>query len=102
MPDGSNCRVTDLENGAEVGLHRSSSVDYNIITAGSAYLVLPEYNEAGKMTLRERLCRTGDVVIQRGTLHGWRAGPEGVRWITVILPAQPAMVNGQALGDVAL
>lgn len=102
VQNGSNCRVTDLENGVEVGLHRSASVDYNIITAGRAYLVLPEFDETGKMTLRETLCRTGDVVVQRGTLHGWRAGPEGVRWITVILPAQPAMVNGQSLGDVAL
>lgn len=40
----------------------------------------------------------GDVVIQKGTLHAWRnPGPEVARWAAVIVDAEPAVVNGQAM-----
>ena len=51
--------------------------------------------EDGSETLIEN---PGDVVVQRGTVHAWRnPGQEWVRWVTVILDAQPAVVNGVAL-----
>lgn len=40
----------------------------------------------------------GDTVVQRGTIHAWRnPGPEWTRWITVVIDAKPAVVNGTAL-----
>lgn len=40
----------------------------------------------------------GDVLIQRGTMHTWHnPGPEWVRYITVIVDAESAIVNGKAL-----
>lgn len=102
VPGGSNLRMTTLEANVYVGMHRSLSVDYNIITQGSLYLITPEYDEDGTQTLKETLCEAGDTVIQRGTLHAWRAGENGATWVTVILEALPVVYHGQPLQDVAL
>ena len=99
---GSNVRVTTLEAGVEVGMHRSSSVDYVIITQGEVVLLTPTRSPDGNEVLEETLCRTGDVVIQRGTLHGWRAGQDGARWIAVVIDALPARVGARELLPVGL
>lgn len=40
----------------------------------------------------------GDTVIQRGTMHAWRnPGPDIVRWVSVLVDAEPAVVNGRSL-----
>lgn len=49
----------------------------------------------------ERLMKGGDVVIQRGTLHGWR-NPSNTQWarmLSVLVDGEPAIVNGQQLSD---
>ncbi len=98
---GSNLRVTVLDPHAEVGMHRTSSIDYNIFTHGSAVHTTPEYDADGKETLKEVLVKAGDVVIQRGTLHAWKATEEGVRWITVLVEAKSAEgPDGEVLEDV--
>jgi hypothetical protein len=101
-PGGTNVRVTTLEAGVEVGLHRSSTVDYVIITQGEAFLLTPKHNSDGNEVLEETLCRTGDVVVQRSTMHGWRAGHDGVRWIAVVIDALPARVGATELLSVGL
>jgi hypothetical protein len=50
------------ENKRHPFMHRTESIDYAIILEGEMYLVLDD---------SEALCRTGDVVIQRGTNHAW-------------------------------
>lgn len=51
--------------------------------------------EDGSETLIEN---PGDVVIQRGTVHAWKnPGPGWVRWITIVIDAEPAVVNGSPL-----
>lgn len=51
--------------------------------------------EDGSETLLEN---PGDVVVQRGTIHGWKnPGPGWARWATVLIDAHPAVVNGVAL-----
>ena len=45
----------------------------------------------------------GDVVVQRGTVHAWRnPGPGWTRWLTILIDAQPAVVNGVALTSVMM
>lgn len=40
----------------------------------------------------------GDIVIQRGTMHAWRnPGPAMVRLASVLVDAEPAVVNGRSL-----
>ena len=64
-----------------------------IVGAVSGKLIL--VMEDGSETLIEN---PGDVVVQRGTVHAWKnPGPEWVRWVTILIDAQPAVVNGVAL-----
>jgi quercetin dioxygenase-like cupin family protein len=43
-------------------MHRTQSIDYGIVPDGEITLILDQ----GETTVR-----TGDIVIQRGTNHGW-------------------------------
>jgi len=127
--NGTNLRWTDFAPGVKVAMvragvrpnrakltasrhqHRTASVDYNIICA---YLVgdfvsLATHSSSivsGELVLitednDERTVRPGDIVLQRGTLHGWRnASPTTwVRMLSVLVDADPAVVNGVALRD---
>ena len=42
--------------------HRTETIDYGIVLDGEIVLIMDE---------GETVCRTGDIVIQRGTNHGW-------------------------------
>jgi mannose-6-phosphate isomerase-like protein (cupin superfamily) len=57
--DASHCRV-DTSRGP--GMHRTKTVDYVVLLSGEITLLLDE----GEVTLKPR-----DVVVQRGTNHGW-------------------------------
>lgn len=62
---------------------------------GKIYLVLEDGSE-------QLIEEPGTVVVQRGTIHAWRnPGPEWVRWLAVIVDAEPAVVNGQRLEPVS-
>ncbi|OCH96140.1 hypothetical protein OBBRIDRAFT_822446 [Obba rivulosa] len=91
MKNGTSMRYTDLAPGATASLHRTSSLDYNILISGKLVLILDNGVE--------RLFETpGDLIIQRGTIHAWRnPGPEWTRWATVLIDARPAVVGGKAL-----
>lgn len=98
-PDAVNARVTDLAPGFKVDYHRTSSIDYNILVAGSATLITPLSGGKEKRTV----VKAGEIVIQRGTLHAWEAGEEGARWYTVVVAALPVKVGdkeGKELRDV--
>jgi len=43
-------------------MHRTETIDYGIVLEGEITLILDE---------GETVCRAGDIVIQRGTNHGW-------------------------------
>lgn len=43
-------------------MHRTETVDYGIVLEGEIVLIMDE---------GETLCRTGDIIVQRGTNHGW-------------------------------
>jgi len=91
--------------------HRTASVDYNIICAylvGDLVSLATQSSStvSGELVLitednDERTVRPGDIVLQRGTLHGWRnASPTTwVRMLSVLVDADPAVVNGVALRD---
>jgi hypothetical protein len=50
-------------------MHRTETIDYGIVLEGEITLILDE---------GETVARAGDIVIQRGTNHGWanRSGPQ--------------------------
>ncbi|TBU35322.1 hypothetical protein BD311DRAFT_745963 [Dichomitus squalens] len=91
MKSGTNLQYTDLAPGASAPMHRTSSLDHNILLSGKLILIM----EDGSETLLEK---PGDTVVQRGTIHAWRnPGPEWTRWITIIIDAEPAVVHGRPL-----
>ena len=62
--------------------------------SGEVVLVFPDGAET-------HLKNPGDTVVQRGTNHAWRnPGTTWTRWMTFVIDAAPARVNGQELVDV--
>ncbi|KAF8585527.1 hypothetical protein K439DRAFT_1632528 [Ramaria rubella] len=94
LPNGLNHRFTDLAPGATTAMHRTSSVDYNILLSGRVVLIVDD-------DVRTEI-EPGTVVIQRGTMHAWHnpSTTEWARWISVLIHAEPAIVNGEALEEV--
>jgi hypothetical protein len=77
-------------------MHRTNSVDYNIIVGGWAWLITP-LGEGKEVRTR---VNAGEVVVQRGTIHAWEAGDEGARWVTVVVTAEAVEVGGKQLDEV--
>ena len=43
-------------------MHRTETIDYGIVIQGEIVLIMDE---------GETICRAGDIIVQRGTNHGW-------------------------------
>lgn len=70
--------------GQTVGMHTTASVDYAIVLAGEIWAVMDE---------GEALLKAGDVLVQRGTRHGWSnrtAEPATVAFVLIDALALPA------------
>ncbi|KAG8889095.1 hypothetical protein FRB98_005845 [Tulasnella sp. 332] len=81
--NGSNLRVTDLPPGEITPLHRTHTVDYNILIHGSVFHITEDGTET-------HLTVPGSTLIQRGTMHAWEnRSSQWVRWISVLLDAAP-------------
>ena len=94
MPGGSLLRVLDMLPGAVAPLHRTSSLDYGIVVAGTIELILDD-----GLTVP---VEPGGIVVQRGTVHAWRnpSTDTVARVAFVLLDARPVVVNGQSLPDI--
>lgn len=100
-PGGVNSGVTQLAPNFRIGMHRTNSIDYNVFIEGSAWLITPSVNADGSEKETRVLVKAGEVVVQRGTLHAWEAGPEGARWVSVIVAVEKGVeVNGKELEEV--
>jgi quercetin dioxygenase-like cupin family protein len=73
-------RLWELAPGAEIGLHRTNTLDYDTIVHGSGVLVL----ETAEVELGP-----GDNVVIPDVLHGWRAGPDGLAASIVLIGLEP-------------
>ena len=63
---------------AELGWHRTETVDINVLLGGELILVLDT---------EERTLHPGDVVIQRNTMHAWKNPTSApVYWAAVLVP----------------
>ncbi|KIY53394.1 hypothetical protein FISHEDRAFT_68999 [Fistulina hepatica ATCC 64428] len=78
-------RSTELCPLGVTSMHRTSSVDYNILIEGELILIMEDGTET-------HLVNPGDSVVQRGTLHAWRnpRPDRWTRWMSVVLAAHPA------------
>jgi hypothetical protein len=89
---GTNLRSTELGPGAITPMHRTSSIDFNILVTGEITLITEDEKET-------HLTNAGDTVVQKGGMHAWRnpSPDKWARWVTVLIAAEPAVVHGNAL-----
>jgi len=65
-----------------------------VIVSGEVILIFPDGTET-------HLKNPGDTVVQRGTNHAWKnPGATWTRWITFVIDAAPAIVDGKELTDI--
>lgn len=85
---GSVIRMVDLSPQCVSPMHRTNSLDYGIVISGKVELELDD----GSITLLS----SGDVVVQRGTMHLWRnpSLTETCRIAFVLTKAEPVSING--------
>lgn len=78
---GSNFAVCQFPAGAREIMHATDTIDYLVILSGRVTLVLEE----GEAELGP-----GDLVVDRGVVHGWR-NPHGEPCVAAVvnLPARP-------------
>ncbi len=62
-PRGSVLRILELAPGKPAFMHRTDTLDYCIVLQGECVMKLDDGAEVA--------LKTGDILIQRGTWHGW-------------------------------
>jgi quercetin dioxygenase-like cupin family protein len=94
LKGGSVIRIVDMLPNASSPMHRTSSIDYGIVMSGSIELELE--NEEIK-TLN-----TGDIIVQRGTIHRWKnpSNSEICRIVFILIEAKPFQLYGEPLKEV--
>lgn len=90
---GSFFTAYDIPPNFDGPLHRTVTLDYVLVLKGTVGLIM---DDGSSVTLRE-----GDTVVQRGTMHKWKNEGDGwARMISVMLPAQPVVVQRRELPSV--
>lgn len=92
---GTTLRVVDLPPGAAAPMHRTISLDFGVVLKGEVVCGLDEG--------AEKVCKEGDVVVQRGTIHAWYNRTEApARILFVLVPAEKVKVDGKELDEVSI
>lgn len=73
--------MRDSGNARHAGFHKTNTIDYAIVLEGEIYALMDE---------GEKLMKTGDVLIQRGTSHAWSNRSEKpCRVAFILIDAKP-------------
>ena len=71
-------------------MHRTLSLDYGLVLSGQVDMELDD----GVITH----LKSGDVVVQRGTIHAWiNNSADWCRMVFVLIEASPVMKDGRSL-----
>jgi len=90
LPGGTVLRVGEIAPAARSPMHRTNSVDYDIVLEGELDM---ELDGGDRVHLK-----AGDVVVQRGTNHAWINGgnmPARMAWI--LIDAEPVRIRERIL-----
>jgi hypothetical protein len=84
------------------GSQRTEYALYILCRSGQTYNAF--FTVDGKLILiledgtQQVIDQPGSLVVQKGTVHAWKnPGPTWTRWMTMLVDAEPATVNGAAL-----
>jgi len=89
-PGGTVFRIVRYEPGVAPRMHRTESIDYAVVISGEIDMELDD----SVVHLK-----TGDVLVQRGTIHNWvNRGTEPCVIAFVLVAAKPVEVAGKVLG----
>ncbi len=93
LSQGTVVRFADFAPGSIGFMHRTSSIDFGIVTEGNVVLKLDD----GSETLMTR----GDVAVQRATQHQWdnASQTEWARVMFILQDIMPLTVNGERLKE---
>lgn len=87
---GSVVRVMTIEPGHRSPMHRTQTLDFGVVIEGAIDLELDD----GEV----RTVRTGDVVVQRGSIHAWHnTTDKPCRIVFILVAARPLTVGGVRL-----
>ena len=88
--DGTIFRVVKYEPGVAPRMHRTESIDYAVVISGEIDMQLDD---------TEVHLKAGDVLVQRGTIHGWvNRGTQPCVMAFVLIGAKPVGAGGLILG----
>ena len=89
LTDGTIFRIMRIEPGVAPRRHRSDSIDYLVVLSGEVTMEL----DIGSVHLK-----TGDTLVQRGTMHNWVVtGSEPCIMAVVLIDAKSATAQGKSL-----
>jgi len=92
LENGTVFRVVRYEPGVAPRRHRTDSVDYAVVISGEIDMEL----DGETITLK-----SGDVLVQRGTVHNWVNRGKDVAIVAfVLVAAKPVTVAGKTLAAV--
>ena len=93
LNQGSVIRIVDMLPGGSSPMHRTNSIDYGIVLSGDVELELDD----GAVTT----ARSGDIIVQRGTMHLWRnpSVTEVCRIAFILIEAKPVLIGGIPLEE---
>jgi quercetin dioxygenase-like cupin family protein len=89
LPGGTIFRVVEFMPGVAARVHRTDSVDYHVILSGEIHMQLDD---------SEVHLKTGDVLVQRGTIHNWvNRSDKPCIMALILIEAHPAVAGGKTL-----
>ena len=90
IENGSVFRILDFKPGVAYRMHRTDSVDYIVVMSGEIDMELDDGVEVH--------LKSGDVMVQRGTIHNWiNRGTEACVMAVILIHAKSAEAGGQLL-----
>jgi quercetin dioxygenase-like cupin family protein len=89
LDNGTVFRILELAPGVSPRNHRTGSIDYAVVMSGEVDMQLDD------TTVR---LKSGDVLVQRGTIHNWvNRGTEPCVIAFVLIAGKPVTVGGKTL-----
>jgi mannose-6-phosphate isomerase-like protein (cupin superfamily) len=90
LKGGTVCWILEIPAGGQPFMHRTNTVDYDIVLDGEVDMEL----DGGEVVH----LKPGDVVVQRGTNHAWvNHGDKPCRMAAVLIDAAPVEIAGRTL-----